>query len=103
MSKLRKSARWAPHCMFCGLQNHEGNMLCLAHANTLSSGKGMGLKGRDEAGAILCNECHNMIDGRTCAFSREEKQEMHRRAHLKTMEWWVSAGFIKGAWDIING
>lgn len=101
MSKLRKSARWAPHCFSCGLENPGGGALCLAHANTQSSGKGMGIKGRDGAGAILCLGCHNVVDGRVGGLDREAQQGMHHRAHLKTMEWWISAGYIEAGKEAI--
>ena len=94
MSKLRKSAKRCPHCMECGLQNPDGDRLCLAHSNRLQDGKGIGLKSRDEAGAIVCDLCHSLIDGRINGLNREERQDMHQRAHLKTVEWWQKNGFL---------
>ena len=35
-----------------------------------------------------------MIDGRINGLNREERQEMHQRAHLKTVEWWKKNGFL---------
>lgn len=81
--------------MSCGLQNPNGELLCLAHANTLSSGKGMGLKSRDEAGAIVCDTCHSLIDGRINTYGRNKRQEMHQRAHAKTVAWWRKEGYLK--------
>lgn len=94
MRKLRNSATFAPQCMSCGLQNPNGDLLCLAHSNKLKDGKGWALKSKDEKGAICCNDCHNLIDGRTGKPSREEAQEMHRRAHLRTVAWWVKEGYL---------
>ena len=94
MSKLRLSAKRCPHCMACGLQNPDGDRLCLAHSNRLRDGKGMGLKSRDEAGAIVCDTCHGLIDGRINTYGRTERQEMHARAHEKTNEWWVKEGYL---------
>ena len=95
MRKLRKSAKWCPYCMSCGRENPNGDLLCLAHANTLKSGKGMGLKSRDEAGAIVCDTCHNIIDGRTeVGMSREQRQDMHAVAHERTLAWWKREGYL---------
>lgn len=94
MSKLRKSARWCPHCMACDAPNPNGDRLCLAHSNKLQDGKGMGLKSHDEAGAIVCDPCHGLIDGRNNTLNREERQEMHQRAHIKTVAWWKREGFV---------
>lgn len=94
MNKLRQSAKRCPHCMACGMQNPNGDRLCLAHANTLSAGKGMGIKSHDEAGAIVCDTCHSLIDGRINTYGRQERQEMHERAHIKTMAWWIKEGYL---------
>lgn len=95
MSKLRESARWCPRCMSCGVENPNGDRLCLAHSNRLNDGKGMGLKSNDEAGAIVCDTCHNIIDGRTeVGMNREQKQAMHAVAHERTLVWWKREGFL---------
>lgn len=81
--------------MSCGLENPNGELLCLAHANTLSSGKGMGLKSKDEAGAICCDTCHSLIDGRTQAdLSRLQRFEMHEQANRRTTAWWRKNGYL---------
>ena len=94
MTILRESARWAPHCMACDLGNPNHDLLCLAHSNRLADGKGMLLKSLDEKGAITCFDCHNLIDGRVGKLSREEAQAMHRRAHIRTVKWWVKTGYL---------
>lgn len=94
MSKLRKSAKRCPYCMSCGKPNPNGDLLCLAHSNKISDGKGMGKKSDDSAGAIVCNDCHNLIDGRTGKGSREIRHAMHKRAHENTIGWWKQEGYI---------
>lgn len=94
MSKLRQSARRCPHCMSCGIQNPNNDRLCLAHSNRLQDGKGMGLKSHDEAGAIVCDLCHSLIDGRINTLSREQRQEMHLLANIKTVAWWKREGYL---------
>lgn len=94
MSKLRQSAKRAPHCMYCLRPNPDGNLLCLAHANTQASGKGMGIKGRDEEGAILCMTCHDLTDGRIGKLTREQAQDIHCQAHIKTLAWWRKEGYL---------
>lgn len=92
--KLRDSAKECPHCMGCGLQNHDGNMLCLAHSNRLSDGKGRGMKSVDRNAAILCQRCHDFVDGRTGSASRAEMQAYHYDAHCKTYAWWLKKGLV---------
>ena len=94
MSRLRESAKLAPHCFNCGLQNPNGDLLCLAHSNELRHGRGIGHKTPDIFGAILCKPCHDIIDGRRGALTKEEKHEMHRLAHEDTLLWWWEAGYL---------
>lgn len=94
MSKLRKSARDAPHCFNCFLQNPNGDLLCLAHSNELAHGRGFAHKSADENGAILCHRCHDLIDGRSGGLSKEQKRELHRRANERTRKWWKANGYL---------
>jgi hypothetical protein len=81
--------------MSCGLENPDGNLLCLAHSNRLQDGKGMGLKSKDEAGAICCDRCHSLIDGRTKAgLDRLQRQDMHEQANRRTVAWWRKNGYL---------
>jgi hypothetical protein len=80
--------------MSCGKVNYDGQQLCLAHSNRIQDGKGRGLKSHDDKGAIVCNDCHNLIDGRTGKLSRYESQAMHESAHKKTLEWWRANGYL---------
>ena len=90
--KLRESAKDCPHCMRCGLGNPNGDLLCLAHSNQLSAGKGRGLKSVDSAGAILCAACHAYVD--YAGPSREVMQRAHFTAHERTMAWWMANGYL---------
>jgi len=91
--KLRDSPKRCPYCMGCGIENPNGDILCLAHSNRLQDGKGRGLKARDNTGAILCNNCHNYVDGRSAVATKEEMQNYHYKAHLGTMAWWIKEGY----------
>ena len=93
-NSLRESAREAPHCFYCFTQNPNRDLLCLAHSNSLIDGRGIGHKSPDEKGAILCMACHNRVDGREGSLSKEEKREMHRIAHERTMKWWLREGYL---------
>ncbi len=93
-TKLRNSAKDCPACMSCGKVNYDGHQLCLAHSNRNQDGKGRGLKSHDEKGAIVCNDCHNLIDGKTGKLSRYEAQAMHISAHEKTLQWWLQKGYL---------
>lgn len=95
MSKLRESAREAPHCFGCYTPNPNGDRLCLAHSNALADGRGAYHKSPDEKGAIVCFHCHDLIDGRRGGLSKEAKREMHRIAAQRTMKWWMQNGYIK--------
>ena len=90
--KLRDSAKSCPHCMRCGLGNPNGDLLCLAHSNQLSDGKGRGFKSVDSAGAILCAACHAFVDG--AGPNRETMQGAHLIAHERTVIWWKWKGLI---------
>lgn len=52
-------------------------------------------KATDDTGAILCDTCHGLVDGRIGKFTREQAQAFHRRAHLKTLAWWKKEGLVK--------
>lgn len=91
--KLRKSAKNAPVCFVCGKVND--GTLVLMHSNELQHGRGFGFKTPDYMGAIGCYECHMKIDGQWADLSKEEKREMHRRAHEKTLTWWFETGLLE--------
>lgn len=95
--KLRKSAKNAPYCFSCFRVNYGGNLV-LAHDNSLDSGRGASFKSPDYLGAIVCADpggCHDQIDGRSGGLAKEEKREMHQRAHKLTLKWWFETGIIE--------
>lgn len=94
LSKLRESARNAPYCFACFNVN-EGGDLVLAHSNALGHSRGFAFKTPDYFGAIMCFECHNMVDGRVGDLSREGRKQMHQRAHDHTLTWWFETGLIE--------
>ena len=94
MSILRKSAKDAPHCFSCFAPNPNGDLLCLAHSNELAHGRGAYHKSEDIFGAIVCDKCHSEIDGRSGGLSKEEKHEMHRIAHERTLMWWWKNRYV---------
>lgn len=94
---LRELAREAPCCMGCGLENPNGDLLCLAHSNSLQDGRGAYHKSNDLYGAYLCQRCHDLVDGRAMLASKEAKREYHHAAWLKTVRWWIDNRKIKVA------
>lgn len=97
MSKLRESARDAPRCFGCGLENPNRDMLCLAHLNEVALGRGAYFKTEDMLGAILCPNCHDHVDGRKGGWTLTEKRLYHLRAHCKTLLWWINIGLVSVA------
>jgi hypothetical protein len=93
-TKLRELAKECPHCMGCGLENPNGNLLCLAHSNSLADGRGAYHKSNDLYGAYLCHECHQKVDiGH--GWDKPKKREFHNLAWIKTMRWWIDGGHVK--------
>lgn len=94
-NKLRESAKDCPACMSCWHPNHNGDQLCLAHSNELMHGRGAFFKSADIMGAIVCQRCHDEIDGRSGGLSKQAKREKHRLAHEHTLRWWWENGWLK--------
>ena len=100
---LRELAKECPHCMGCGLENPNGDLLCLAHSNALEDGRGAYHKSNDLYGAYLCATCHDFVDGRNSFFilvknnsgTKKDKRKYHENAWIKTMRWWIDNGHIK--------
>ena len=97
MTNLRKTAKDAPHCFYCMATNYDGQQLCLAHSNELAHGRGSYHKTPDIFGAIVCQQCHDEIDGRKGRHHKEYKHEMQRIAHARTLKWWWDNGYIQVA------
>ena len=83
----RQLARQVPHCMSCGLENPNGDLICLAHSNELRDGRGAYFKSKDLYGAFLCLRCHDLVDGRVGRLVREDKHDMLKRAWIESMRW----------------
>lgn len=75
------------HCMNCGIDD---GTIVSAHSNSGRHGKGMARKAHDVFVAFLCFRCHGWLDqgaGRdpTNIYGPDDKQEMWRHAHDKTL------------------
>lgn len=102
MSILRQSAKNAPHCMGCYRPNPNGDLCCLAHSNELRHGRGIGHKSDDIHGAILCADCHDIVDGRKGGRTKAEKHGLHRMAHENTVVWWVDNGYLGPRLEVLQ-
>lgn len=76
-----------------GICNHNPETSCLAHYR-LAGTCGTGCKPDDEQGAISCNACHDVIDGRvkTKEYTYEELRLMHAEGILRTQKIWRDEG-----------
>lgn len=88
--KLRKAARDRP----CALCSSYGTTVA-AHSNALEHGRGIGHKAPDYMVAYVCQDCHDIIDGRKGGLSKEEKREMWMRAWQRTVKVWFEEGIVK--------
>ena len=83
----RKLANKVPYCMGCQKVN-TGGEICLAHSNSLSDGKGIGLKAPDDKGsAYLCLKCHDLVDGRSGGWTKELKRGFLALAAERSRKW----------------
>jgi hypothetical protein len=73
-------------CQCCGA----GGMVQAAHTNW-GGGKGRGVKADDNLVAALCLKCHYDID-QGAHMSKEQRQDMWHKAHVKTVELLVDRG-----------
>tara|TARA_Y100000361_G_scaffold29994_1_gene24790 strand:+ start:499 stop:804 length:306 start_codon:yes stop_codon:yes gene_type:complete len=92
--KFRELAKICPHCMSCGLENPNGDLLCLAHSNRYEDGRGYGHKSDDLFGAFLCHNCHMMVDGQIGKLDRFEKRQKHNQAWQKSIRWLIRENLI---------
>lgn len=65
-----------------------------AHLNSVMHGKGMGIKAPDYYTAHLCQQCHDLVDGRTGNLSMEERQDIWMAAYLVTVARWFNDGVV---------
>lgn len=80
-------------CQLCGKYGRGETVP--AHANWSQYGKGMGVKAHDCYVAAVCNDCHNLIDGRRGCLSDTDKHEAWRRAWIKTILLLFQHGIVK--------
>ena len=84
--KLRNSARLAP-CLLrspdCNC-NIETTVLC--HDNSISSGKGMGVKAHDYFAFLGCSDCH---------FNENKYKELIPFAIKDTWLFWIRRGYLQ--------
>ena len=89
LPKLLKAAEGAP-CAICG----DVGTTVAAHSNALRHGHGMGLKSHDCYVAYLCQDHHNMIDGRSGNLTLQEKRDMWLLGWERTVKYWFQAGIV---------
>ena len=89
-TKFRDFAKHIPYCMRCGLENPNGDLLCLAHSNDYKHGRGVFYKSKDLFGAYLCLNCHDLIDARTGKLSKEERKKEMEKAWIKTITYLIN-------------
>lgn len=80
-------------CMNCG----EVGDTVSAHANSVSLGKGTGIKVPDYYTARLCHICHALYDGRLGSMTKQAKEDLWTRAYLRTVAQWFKEGVVKVA------
>ena len=69
--------------MSCGAQ--DGTVVA-AHSNSLSDGKGKGIKAPDYKIAAMCFRCHYELD-QGSKLTKQARRDMWLDAHIKTIAW----------------
>lgn len=87
--KLLKAAR-DQACVLCG----SVGTTVPAHANSVALGKGTGIKAPDYYIAFLCQQHHDLYDGRQGRLTMEEKEELWLRAYVRTVARWFELGIV---------
>lgn len=79
---LRRAMRLIP-CQWdgCGVQD---GTVCCAHSNSLSAGKGKGIKASDDKAAALCAVHHHELD-QGHRLTKQQRAEHFERAHARTV------------------
>ena len=91
----RELAREVPACMGCGLENPNGDLICLAHSNALEDGRGAYHKSLDLFGAYLCATCHDAVDGRSQGWDKETKRSFHDGAWKRSIRWLILNDWLR--------
>lgn len=94
-SKLTKAAR-GRECQvrIPGICNGNPDTTVLAHYR-LAGTCGVGVKPNDLQGAWACSACHDVIDGRSRAVSRDEARQLHAEGVMRTQDLLVREGLVK--------
>lgn len=87
---LLESAKDLP-CLVCG--DASGTTVS-AHVNSVALGKGIGIKAPDYYTAHLCQDCHDLYDGRKGHLTKEERDALWFRAFVGTVARWFNLGFV---------
>lgn len=94
-SKLTKAAK-GRECQvrIPGICNGNPETTVLAHYR-LSGTCGIGTKPNDLQGAWACSACHDVIDGRSRAVTRDEARRLHAEGVMRTQDLLVREGLVK--------
>lgn len=92
---LLKLAARAPRCFnpWCGGRYYPLGSFVPCHSNAQRHGKGTGLKAHDLC-AFMCSECHDRLDGRAGAWTREQKEAIFAEAFFQTMLWLLEENLL---------
>lgn len=99
MTPIRKAAR-GQDCTIRlpNVCNGDSATTVLCHSNSLSDGKGMGLKAPDTAAAFGCSTCHAVLDGqlpRPAGMTKEDVDDAFRAAIVLTHQYLRTKGLIE--------
>lgn len=94
-SKLTRAAK-GRECQvrIPGVCNGNPETTVLAHYR-LSGTCGIGTKPNDLQDAWACSACHDVIDGRSGAVSRDEARQLHAEGVMRTQDLLVREGLVK--------
>lgn len=94
-SKLTKAAR-GRECQvrIPGICNGNPETTVLAHYR-LAGTCGVGSKPSDLQGAWACSACHDAIDGRSRAVTRDEARQLHAEGVMRTQDQLVREGLVR--------
>lgn len=89
MPKVLKDAK-GQVCQLCGADD---GTVVNAHCNDMEF-RGIGMKAPDFLTAWLCNDCHDIVDGRSGGKDKAEKRALWMLAFART----VAQRFRQGLW-----
>lgn len=86
--KLLRTAK-GQMCVLCGSMETTVS----AHCNDIEW-HGMSLKAPDCLIAWLCQDCHDVVDGRGICLTKEERRALWDRAFKRTVVQWFEQGVV---------